>query len=234
MNLAGRVAIVTGASRGIGKAIAAMLAEKGCSVVINYRKRKNNALEVKELVEGFGSKAIIVLADVGKEAEARKLVRAGVKEFGRIDFLVNNAGVAAFKNFSEMNAGEMSEIIDTNLNGILFCTREVLPVMLKQGSGKIVNVSSGLGKHGYGGMAVYCASKFGVIGFTESLAEEVREKNIVVCAICPEGVNTDMYRSVRSVFDDKPGLEPEDVARAVVKVCRSSSMSESGKAIDVY
>mgnify|MGYP001558988048 CR=1 FL=1 len=229
MHLKDQSAIVTGSARGIGRAIAIALAKEGCNVVINSRTKKEVDATAKE-IEKMNVDVLPVVADVSNEKDVERMVDETIKKFNRIDILVNNAGVAIYKNFIDTSKEEWDRIIDVNLKGIFLCTKAVLPVMLKQKYGRIVNISSGAGKTGIAGLAVYCATKFGVIGFTEALADELPD-SIKVYAVCPGSVDTKMYVST---FGTHPSLKPEDIAKKTLPLCMPDTKERSGRSIEVY
>jgi len=229
MKLKGQTAIVTGGGRGIGRAICLALAREGADIVIVARTGKE-IQETARMVEKEGRRALPVRIDIRKEEEVVNMISKAVNAFGRIDILVNNAGVAYRKYLVETSTEEYDEIMDTNVKGMFFCTKYVLPHLLKRGEGRIVNISSGEGKHGIPKLSIYCASKFAVIGFTESLAYEVGG-GLQVYAVCPAGVDTGMYRSM---YSDEPVLKPEDVARKVLELCLPETTLPSGSSVDVY
>ncbi len=217
----GKVAVVTGSGRGIGRATAIALAKEGAKIVITARNTKEMEETLRE-VSKF-SEGITIRCDVSKERDVENLFSQAMKKFGKIDMLVNNAGVAYYEPFSKMDAVKVREMIDTNLHGIFNTTREALKHMK---SGVVVNVSSGAGKNGIGGLAVYCASKFGVLGFTESMAQET--KSVKFYSVCPGGVDTNMYFSM---FRRHPALKAEDVAEKIKEVCEGKL--PSGTSVDV-
>ncbi len=221
MNLKNKTAVVTGGSRGIGKAICKSLLDQGCEVIFCGKDKKNLEKAEKELGE-YGD-ATGYLVDLSKISEIRKFTG----KMPNIDILINNAGVAYYKNFSDKTEEEINQTIDVNIRALILLTKYLLPKM-KKGS-LIINISSGAGKHGFGGLAVYCASKFAVIGFTESLAQEL--KNIKVISVCPGGVDTDMYMSMSSRH---PSLKPEHIASKVLEICTKQRNIKSGSSIDVY
>lgn len=229
MKLKGQTAIVTGGGRGIGKAICLALAREGADIVIAARTEKE-IRETARLVENEGRKSLAVNTDVRKEEEVVNMISQAVNAFGRIDILVNDAGVAYRKHLVDTSTEEYDRIMDTNVKGMFFCTKYALPYLLKRGEGRIVNISSGAGKHGIPKLSIYCASKFAVIGFTEALAYEVGG-GLQVYAVCPASVDTRMYRSLHS---DEPVLKPEDVARKVLELCLPETTLPSGSSVEVY
>ncbi len=229
MRLKGQAAIVTGGGRGIGRAICLLLAKEGVNVVIVARKERE-IRETARMVERQGGRALAVKTDIRKEEEVIDMVSKAMNAFGRIDILVNNAGVAYSNYLVETTTEEYDEIMDTNVKGMFFCTKHSLPHLLKRGEGRIVNMSSGAGKHGIPKLSIYCASKFAVIGFTESLAYEVGG-GLQVYAVCPAGVDTGMYHSL---FSDEPVLKPEDVANKVLELCLPETTLPSGSSVEIY
>ena len=229
MKLKNQAAIVTGSARGIGRAIVIALAKEGCNIVVNSRTKKEVDATAKE-IEELGAGVLPVVADVSNEKDIERMVEAAMKKFGRIDILVNNAGVAVYKDFTKTGKEDWDNIIDINLKGIFLCTKAVLPIMQKRQYGRIINISSGAGKTGIAGLAVYCASKFGVIGFTEALADELPD-DIKVYAVCPGGVDTKMYVSM---FGEHPSLKPEDIAKKALPLCMPDTKTRSGSSIEVY
>lgn len=229
MRLRGQTAVVTGGGKGIGRAICLALAKEGADIVIAARTEKD-IRETARMVEKEGRKALAVSTDIRLEEDVKKMVSDAEKAFGRIDILVNNAGVAYRKYLVDTSREEYENIMDTNVKGMFFCTKYVLPYLLKRGEGRIINISSGAGKHGIPKLSIYCASKFAVIGFTESIAYEIGG-GVQVYAVCPASVDTDMYRSLHA---DEPVLKPDDVARKVLELCLPETTLPSGSSIDVY
>ena len=190
--LSGKVAVITGAGRGIGRAIALQFAEYGSKVVINYRNSITQVEELLTLIHNAGGEAIAVQADISKEDEAKKLIDEAVKHFGRLDVLVNNAGITKDNLLMRMSEADFDSVIDINLKGTFFCMKYASSVMLKQRSGKIVNISSVVGLTGNVGQVNYAASKAGVIGMTKSAARELSSRGITVNAVAPGFIETDM------------------------------------------
>ncbi len=192
MDLQGKVAVVTGASRGIGRAIALDLSRRGASVVVNYNQSAAEARQVAETVESEGGQALAVQADVGDFDQAADLIKATVDTFGRIDILVNNAGTTRDQLLMLMKEEDWDLVLRTNLKSVFNCCKAVARKMVRQRSGRIVNVSSVSGIAGQGGQTNYCASKAGMIGFTKSLAKELGPRNITVNVVAPGFVDTDL------------------------------------------
>ncbi|OUC12505.1 MAG: 3-oxoacyl-[acyl-carrier-protein] reductase [Alkalinema sp. CACIAM 70d] len=191
-NLQGKVAIVTGASRGIGRSTALALASEGASVVVNYASSSGAADAVVAEIEQAGGTAIALKADVSKAEEVDQMVEATMAKFGRIDVLVNNAGITRDTLLLRMKPEDWQAVIDLNLTGVFLCTRAVSKIMLKQKSGRIVNITSVAGQMGNPGQANYSAAKAGVIGFTRTVARELAPRGITVNAVAPGFIATDM------------------------------------------
>ena len=192
--LKGKCAVITGASRGIGKCIATKFAKEGANVVINYRNNEEEALKVKQELEDLGSQVLVVKADVSELEQAENLIKEAKKEFGRVDILVNNAGITKDNLIIRMKEEDFDSVIKTNLKGAFNCLKAVTPIMLKQKYGKIVNMASVVGVVGNPGQVNYCASKAGLLGMTKSLAKEIGSRNITVNAIAPGFIDTDMTK----------------------------------------
>ena len=194
--LANKVALVTGASRGIGKACATALAQRGASIVLNYVANKDAAEIAKTEFETLGAKVLIVQGDVSVEDEARALVAAAETEFGQVDILVNNAGVNRDKTVQRLTGDAWREVIDTNLSSCFYTTNAVLDGMRERSFGRIIQISSIIGQMGNIGQSNYAASKAGMIAFTKSTAKEVARFGITVNAVCPGFVETDMVAAL--------------------------------------
>ena len=197
-HLKDKVAVVTGASRGIGKAAALALVTQGAKVVINYA-RSNDAAEatVKEITDA-GGEAIAIQADVSQSAEVDNLIKTTLDKFGRIDVLVNNAGITKDTLLLRMKPEQWQAVIDLNLTGVFLCTKAVSKTMLKQRSGRIINIASVAGQMGNPGQANYSAAKAGVIGFTKTVAKELANRGITVNAVAPGFIETDMTHDLKS------------------------------------
>jgi 3-oxoacyl-[acyl-carrier protein] reductase len=197
-NLVDRVAIVTGASRGIGKAAAIALATEGAKVVVNYAQSQDAALAVVSEIEAMGVSAIALKADVSKNEEVEDLIKQTQDNFGRIDVLVNNAGITQDTLLLRMKPEQWQAVIDLNLTGVFLCTKAVSKIMLKQRSGRIINIASVAGQMGNPGQANYSAAKAGVIGFTKTIAKELANRGITVNAVAPGFIETDMTHDLQS------------------------------------
>jgi len=231
LNLEGKTALVTGASRGIGRTTAIYLARAGAAVVINYSSNREAAEEVKKLIVDEGGRAEIIQADVADYNQCENLVQCTIDHFKRIDILINNAGITRDNILVRMKAEEWQDVIDTNLNGVYNCCRAVLRPLLKQKSGgRIINVASVAGIHGNTGQANYAAAKGGVIAFTKTLAKELGSRNIAVNAVAPGFIETEMTdqlsEQVREQVLEQIALrrlgKPEDVAEVILFLASSS------------
>lgn len=196
--LAGQVAVITGASRGIGRATALALAAEGAKVVVNYASSSSAADAVVAEITGAGGEAIALQADVSKADQVDALVAAVMEKWGRIDVLVNNAGITRDTLLLRMKLEDWQAVIDLNLTGVFLCTKAISKIMLKQKSGRIVNVSSVVGEMGNPGQANYSAAKAGVLGFTKAMAKELASRAITVNAIAPGFIATDMTHGLSS------------------------------------
>lgn len=234
-----RTALVTGASRGIGRAAAMLLAENGFNVVVHYHKNKAAAEETVQSLKTRGYAAMAVGADLRSEVEIMEMVKAGEAYFGKIDVLVNNAGIAAQKLLTDMTAQEWDEMFAVHVRGNFLCSRAVLPAMIARRSGKIVNISSIWGVVGASCEVHYSAAKAAVIGMTKALAKEVAPSGICVNCVAPGVIETDMI----SHLDEKTKTElaadtplgrlgtPEDVARAILFFASAQSDFITGQVL---
>lgn len=196
--LSDKVALVTGASRGIGRATALALAAEGAKVVINYASSNTAADDVVQAITQAGGSAIALQGDVSKLDQVEALVEQTIEKFGRVDVLVNNAGITRDTLLLRMKPEDWQAVIDLNLTGVFYCTRAVSKLMLKQRSGRIINITSVAGQMGNPGQANYSAAKAGVIGFTKTVAKELASRGITVNAVAPGFIDTDMTSNLQS------------------------------------
>lgn len=241
MMLKEKSALVTGSSRGIGRAIALELAKQGANVAVNYAGNEEKARETVEDIEKFGVKAIKIQADVASEADVKAMVKEVVAEFGSLDILVNNAGANKDNLIMRMKEEDFDHVINTNLKGTFLCTKAAARYMMKQRAGKIVNVSSIVGVSGNPGQANYVAAKSGVIGLTKTTAKEFATRNIHVNAVAPGFIATDMTDALTE--EQQQGMlaliplekfgEPEDVAKTVRFLASSDADYITGQTIHI-
>ena len=194
--LDGQVALVTGASRGIGRACALELAKQGASIVVNYAGNAEAAESCKAEIEALGVRALVAQANVGDPADAARLVETTLAEFGRLDILVNNAGINRDRTIQRLSVEEWQEVIDTDLSSVFYLTNAAIPAMREANYGRIVNMSSVIGQMGNVGQANYAAAKAGVIAFTKTAAKELARFNVTVNAVCPGFIETDMVMAL--------------------------------------
>ncbi|MBM4763964.1 3-oxoacyl-[acyl-carrier-protein] reductase [Bacillus sp. B15-48] len=192
MKLEGKIALVTGASRGIGKEIALELAREGANIVVNYAGSEAKALEVAEEIKAMGREAIVIQADVSNTESVELMVKQTIESFGRLDILVNNAGITKDNLIMRMKESDWDDVININLKGVFLCTKAVTRQMMKQRSGRIINISSIVGVSGNAGQANYVAAKSGVIGLTKTTAKELASRGVTVNAVAPGFITTDM------------------------------------------
>lgn len=216
MELKGRVAVVTGASKGIGLAIAEELLRQGAKVMICARNGSEVDREVSRLADEFGAGAVAgQVTDVREERQVRDLIQACVRTFGGVDVLINNAGVGKFQPVAEMSAEDWRTMLATNLDGVFYACRHAIPEMRKRGGGFIINIGSLAGKNAFPGGAAYNASKFGLIGFSEALMQEVRYDDIRVAYVMPGSVDT-WFGGKPPAGEDSWKISAQDVADVVV------------------
>ncbi len=271
--LEGKVALVTGGSRGIGEAIALRLAEEGADVAINYQytkgqaervsrqidqmgtisefeklslmidrmDNKEHATEISDLIAGMGKHSVIFQANVNDIEQVMRMRDEVVKKLGKIDILVNNAGIVRDKSFVKMTPEMWSEVLSVNLDGTFYCTKSVIEGMLDRGYGRILNISSVIGRMGNRGQANYAASKAGMIALTQTLAKEVSSKGITVNAIAPGFIETDMLKSIPSELKDKIVGQipvgrlgrPAEVAGAAAYLASQEGAYITGQVLDI-
>ncbi len=241
MGLTGKCAVVTGASRGIGRAIALELARLGARVVVNYSGSADKAAQVVEEIEANGGEAIAVQANVASGESVQQLMQTAISTYGSIDILVNNAGITRDNLLMRMKDDEWDDVLNTNLKGVFLCTKAVARQMMKQRAGRIINISSIVGVVGNPGQANYVAAKAGVIGLTKTTAQELASRNILVNAIAPGFITTEMTDSLpeelkQTMLKQIPLAklgQPEDIAKAVAFFASDSANYITGQTLQV-
>lgn len=236
-----KVALITGATRGIGKEIALELAKNGFDIAVNYRSMQNDMEDLKKEIESNNVRCEFVGADVANFEQCENMVKETIEKYGKIDVLVNNAGITKDGLIMRMKKEDFEAVIDINLVGTFNVTRNVIPYMIKQKSGRIINVSSVVGVAGNAGQTNYSASKAGVIGFTKSLAKEVASRNILVNAIAPGFIDTDMTKvlsdNVKEGINAQIPLKrmgtPNEVAKVVKFLASEDSSYITGQVINI-
>lgn len=239
--LKGKCAIVTGASRGIGKAIALKLASLGANIVLNYRSSEKEALEVENEIKNMDVDVISIKGDISKIDDVQNIVSKAKEKFGNIDIMVNNAGITKDGLILRMKEEDFDSVIDVNLKGVFNCLKSITPIMVKQKHGKIINLSSVVGVSGNAGQVNYSASKAGVIGMTKSLAKELGGRGINVNAVAPGFIETDMTEVLGDKFKEEAKNniplkrlgKAEDVADVVAFLASESSDYVTGQVIHV-
>ena len=233
MKLKDKVAIVTGSGRGIGREIAIVFAGEGAKVTVSARS-SDQVDEVVQAIVGNGGEAIGITADVTDEEDVHEMVEQTMRKFGRIDILVNNAGILQPGPIASVESKDWRQVIEVNLMGTFYCTKAVTPILIGQGAGRIINISSRSGKIGHPFMTAYCASKHGVVGFTKALAEELMPFNITVNAICPGLVETDMVTdTVKEQAGDKI-IKPSQIAELALYLTGDGAGAITGEAINIF
>jgi 3-oxoacyl-[acyl-carrier protein] reductase len=241
MRFEGKVAIITGAGRGIGKAIAERLASEGADVVICDIDKEAAEKTAEEIKSKYPVKAIAIYADVANEEDVNSMVEETIKNFGRVDFLINNAGITKDSLLLRMSEEEWDKVIAVDLKSVFLCTRAVIRHMMRQKFGRIVNISSVIGLRGNVGQANYASAKAGITGFTKSVARELAGRNITVNAVAPGYIQTEMTERLpqevkeemlKQVPLGRPG-QPEDVAGVVAFLCSEDASYITGEIIRV-
>lgn len=241
MKLIGKTALVTGASRGIGREIALELARQGVDVVVNYAGSEAKAHEVVEEIKGLGREAIAIQCDVSNSESVTDMVKKTVDHFGKIDILVNNAGITRDNLLMRMKENEWDDVMNINLKGVFLCTKAVTRQMMKQRYGRIINISSVVGVSGNPGQANYVAAKAGVIGLTKTSAKELASRGITVNAIAPGFITTEMTDQLTEDIQNEMLKmiplaqfgEPKDIANTVVFLASDDSRYITGQTIHV-
>ncbi len=234
MRLSGKVTIITGGSRGIGKAISLVFAREGAKVVVVGRKLPR-CNEVVDQINQEDGEAISIQADVTSEADVARMTQQTKDKYQRIDILVNNAAVnLPYRTVNELTLDQWNWILNVNLTGPFLCSRSVIPGMIAQRSGKIINLASIGGRHGAAGRTPYRATKAAIINLTECIAAEVKEFGIDVNAICPGAVDTDMLHEITDGKIPATSMAPEDIAAVAVFLASDDSKAITGTAIDAF
>lgn len=236
-----KVALVTGASRGIGKAIALSFSRERAFVIINYNGNKEKAEEVKNEIIEKGGKAEIYQCNVAKGDEAKEMIDSIIKTYGKLDILVNNAGITKDGLIMKLSEDDFNDVIDINLKGAFLCTKHVARQMMKQRSGRIINMSSVVGVMGNAGQVNYSASKAGIIGLTKSLAKEIGSRGVTVNAVAPGYIDTDMTNQLSDSVKEKilEGVplkrmgKPEDIAEACTFLASDKASYITGQVIGI-
>lgn len=239
--LKGKCAIVTGAAKGIGKAIALKLASLGANIVLNYRSSEEKAIETENEIKALGVEVLRVKGDISNISDVENLINSAKEKFGKIDIMVNNAGITKDTLILRMKEEDFNSVIDVNLKGVFNCLKTITPVMIKQKEGKIINLSSVVGIAGNAGQVNYAASKAGVIGMTKSLAKEIGARGITVNAVAPGFIETDMTEVLGEKFKEETKKaiplkrlgKPEDVANAVAFLASEEASYITGQVIQV-
>ncbi|NLU36354.1 MAG: 3-oxoacyl-[acyl-carrier-protein] reductase [Clostridiales bacterium] len=241
MNLIGKVALITGASRGIGRACALKLAKLGADIAINCSKNKALAEEAANEIKNIGRKAIVIQADVSKQKEVELMVETTIKQLGSLDILINNAGITRDSLLLRMKEDDWIKVLETNLNSVFFTTKAASKYMIRKRQGRIINISSIIGIAGNIGQANYAASKAGIIGFSKSVAKELASRNVLVNVIAPGFIETDMTDALNkqqkeiilSSIPLKRYGKPEDVANLAAFLSSEESSYLTGQVIFV-
>lgn len=241
MNLEGKAALVTGASRGIGREIALDLARQGANVAVNFSGSEAKANEVVDEIKALGKEAFAVKCDVSNSSEVADMVKAVIDTFGKLDILVNNAGITKDNLLMRMKEEEWDDVININLKGVFLCTKAVTRQMMKQRQGRIINIASIVGVNGNPGQANYVAAKAGVIGLTKTAAKELASRNITVNAIAPGFITTDMTdklpEEVKAEMLKQIPLsrfgEPKDIAKAVSFLASDDAAYMTGQTLHI-
>ena len=240
-DLSGKVALVTGGSRGIGRSICTQLAEQGAAVAINYRQSAEQAEDLRQKIEAAGGKAITIQADVRKPEDVERMIEEAVAGLGRLDVLVNNAGFNRDTLILRMSLEDWDEVMELNLRAVFLCTKAVLRTMMRQRWGRIINIGSVSGLAGNAGQANYAAAKAGLVGFTRAVAREMGSRNITANLVMPGLVITELTKNIRQeivdgvkqrLLVDRMG-KPEDISASVVYLASDEAEYITGQVLSV-
>lgn len=232
-NIMNRVVIITGSTRGIGLATAKEFIKNDDYVVIFCRHQHHVESATKELkTHGSPDHILSLVGDVKNSNDIKQVIKATLRSFGRIDILINNAGIGLFKTIDDTTEQEWDEVLNINLKGQYICAKEVLPVMRKQKIGTIINISSGLGESASAKYGAYASSKFGILGFTEVLTDEVKDDNIKVYAVMPGGVNTKLHLDMHPWEDGSKMMQPEYIGKKIFDLAEGKK--DSGFKLKIY
>lgn len=240
-NISGKIALVTGAGKGIGRASALRLAEKGANVVVNYKTSRNEAEELVQEIEAMGCEGLAVQADVGRLDQVKDMIDTIDRHFGQIDILVNNAGIIDDTLIMRMSDDQWRRIIETNLDGTFYCSRAVVRGMVKQRWGRIINIGSIVGTHGNAGQTNYSASKAGIEGFTKALAKELANRSVTVNVVAPGYITTETVEILGEKFKERIlGMipmgylgDPDDIGHMVAYLASDKARYITGQVIAV-
>ena len=230
VELEGKVAVVTGAGRGIGRAISVALGRARAAVVVTARTAEQIDAAAREITDA-GGQAVAIGADVAQESDICSLFDQVRQRFGRLDVLINNAGLGLFGLVEDLAAADFDQVVAVNLRGPFLCCREAMRMMIPQAGGTIINISSVVGFKGYPNQSAYAATKHGVMGLTKSLAVEAQKHGIRISAILPGGVYTDLIRAARPDLDPSVLMQPEDIAQTVMYLL---SLSDNAAVDQIY
>jgi len=232
MDFKGKVVLVTGASRGLGRVVAQDFAHQGAKVVLVARTL-GPLEELEDQILAAGGEALAVAADISDPSAVQALAMEVGVTYGRVDIIINNAAVAILKPMAEVAREEWEQMTGVNLHGMFLVTQTFLPGMIERKTGVVVNISAALARNGYPNLAVYSATKAGIIAFSEALSKEVRRYGVQVYSVCPHGINTDLYKTLFGATDPAKILTPQRVAQDVLKVAAGEGGIRSGQTLEI-
>jgi len=232
MDFKGKVVLVTGASRGLGRVVAQDFAQQGAKVVLVARTL-GPLEELEDQILAAGGEALAVAADISDPSAVQALAMEVGVTYGRVDIIINNAAVAILKPMAEVAREEWEQMTGVNLHGMFLVTQTFLPGMIERKTGVVVNISAALARNGYPNLAVYSATKAGIIAFSEALSKEVRRYGVQVYSVCPHGINTDLYKTLFGATDPAKILTPQRVAQDILKVAAGEGGIRSGQTLEI-